>query len=315
MAAPALQPIVIWFGRVGDMILLSALLGVLHRRFGERCYVIGAGSWPAELYAAHADVARVECLRRYTLGPLDANWWRALRQLRARPGALPVPHTDGELAATALGGPPGELRAAHPAGSGRRGLPLAQRRAALRSAPRGRAVGGGRLRRLAGGAGPRGRAAGAAAARQPAHHARPAPAPRRRRRSRVAGRALGAAGAAAACAAAGGTHRAVRRTARGVAAAVDHAGGAPAGAHERGAAAAAAAGALRTRPQHDLGQHRAGASRRRRVAAGGRAVRRPAAVGVAAAQPGRLGRDRTWRPARDGPHRYAQRRARIRRLV
>ena len=87
MAAPALQPIVIWFGRVGDMILLSALLGVLHRRFGGRCYVIGAGSWPAELYATHADVARIECLRRYTVGPLDANWWRALRQLRARRGA------------------------------------------------------------------------------------------------------------------------------------------------------------------------------------------------------------------------------------
>jgi len=59
------QPIVIWFGRVGDLILLSALLEVLHRRFGSPCHVIGAGSWPAQIYAAHSDVARVSCLHRY----------------------------------------------------------------------------------------------------------------------------------------------------------------------------------------------------------------------------------------------------------
>jgi len=53
MPAPPVQPIVIWFGRVGDLILLSALLEVLHRRFGSPCHVIGAGSWPAQIYAAH----------------------------------------------------------------------------------------------------------------------------------------------------------------------------------------------------------------------------------------------------------------------
>jgi heptosyltransferase-2/heptosyltransferase-3 len=78
-----LQPIVIWFGRVGDMILLSALLEVLHRRYGRPCHLIGAGSWPAELYAVHADVARVSCLRRYTAFAFDPAWWRTLRALRA----------------------------------------------------------------------------------------------------------------------------------------------------------------------------------------------------------------------------------------
>jgi len=39
MPAPPVQPIVIWFGRVGDLILLSALLEVLHRRFGSPCHV------------------------------------------------------------------------------------------------------------------------------------------------------------------------------------------------------------------------------------------------------------------------------------
>src|ERR1700681_757809 len=84
MPAPRVQPIVIWFGRVGDLILLSALLEVLHRRFGSPCHVIGAGSWPAQIYASHSDVARVSCLHRYTAWGFDPAWWRTLRALRAR---------------------------------------------------------------------------------------------------------------------------------------------------------------------------------------------------------------------------------------
>ena len=84
MPAPPVQPIVIWFGRVGDLILLSALLEVLHRRFGSPCHLIGAGSWLTELYAAHSDVARVSCLHRYTAWVFDPAWWRTLRALRAR---------------------------------------------------------------------------------------------------------------------------------------------------------------------------------------------------------------------------------------
>ncbi|MBV8342178.1 MAG: hypothetical protein JO173_07335, partial [Gammaproteobacteria bacterium] len=83
MPASPLQPIVIWLGRVGDMILLSALLGILHRRYGAPCHVIGAGAWPAELYAAHGDVARVSCLHRYTAFLFDPAWWRTLHLLRA----------------------------------------------------------------------------------------------------------------------------------------------------------------------------------------------------------------------------------------
>jgi heptosyltransferase-2/heptosyltransferase-3 len=84
MPAPPVQPIVIWFGRVGDLILMSALLEILHRRFGSPCHLIGAGSWLTELYAAHGDVARVSCLHRYTAWVFDPAWWRTLRALRAR---------------------------------------------------------------------------------------------------------------------------------------------------------------------------------------------------------------------------------------
>src|ERR1700739_4386351 len=82
MSAPPVQPIVIWLGRVGDMILLSTLLEILHRRYGGRCHVIGAGSWPGELYAEHEDVAHVSCLHRYTAFLFDPAWWRVLWALR-----------------------------------------------------------------------------------------------------------------------------------------------------------------------------------------------------------------------------------------
>src|SRR3981081_2969677 len=89
MPAPPVQPLLTWFGRGGARILMSALLEILHRRFGSPCHLIGAGSWPAQLYATHGDVARVSCLHRYTAWVFDPAWWRTRRALRAR-GADPV---------------------------------------------------------------------------------------------------------------------------------------------------------------------------------------------------------------------------------
>jgi heptosyltransferase-2/heptosyltransferase-3 len=83
------NPIVIWFGRIGDMIMLSTLLEILHRRFGQPCRIIGAGGWTAEIYRAHRDVAEVICLGRHTAFFLDREWWRARRALRAG-AAAPV---------------------------------------------------------------------------------------------------------------------------------------------------------------------------------------------------------------------------------
>ncbi|HWW80876.1 MAG TPA: hypothetical protein VNY82_14855, partial [Steroidobacteraceae bacterium] len=80
-AAPARQPIVIWFGRVGDMILLSTLLDILHRRYGSPCQLVGAGAWTTEIYSTHRDVRQVNCIRRYTPFLFDLAWWRALRAL------------------------------------------------------------------------------------------------------------------------------------------------------------------------------------------------------------------------------------------
>jgi ADP-heptose:LPS heptosyltransferase len=95
MSAPPVQPIVIWFGRVGDMILLSALLDILHRRYGSPCYLIGAGPWPQQIYATHRDVARISCLHRYTAFLFDRAWWRTLAALRkSRAGPVYVCECD-----------------------------------------------------------------------------------------------------------------------------------------------------------------------------------------------------------------------------
>jgi ADP-heptose:LPS heptosyltransferase len=82
-SAPAMHPIVIRFGRLGDMVLLSALLNLLHRRYGKPCWLIGSGPWSEQLYRGHQDVARIWTLfGRHTplfLGPM---WWRVLWVLR-----------------------------------------------------------------------------------------------------------------------------------------------------------------------------------------------------------------------------------------
>jgi heptosyltransferase-2/heptosyltransferase-3 len=85
-AAPARQPIVIWFGRVGDMILLSTLLDILHRRYGSPCRLVGAGAFTEEIYRTHRDIAQVNCIRRYTPFLFDAAWWRAMLALRRNRG-------------------------------------------------------------------------------------------------------------------------------------------------------------------------------------------------------------------------------------
>ncbi|MGH8295572.1 MAG: glycosyltransferase family 9 protein [Steroidobacteraceae bacterium] len=69
------------------MIMLSALLEILHRRYGRPCRIIGAGAWTAEIYRSHRDVAEVICLGRHTAFFLDRRWWRAVRTLRAERAA------------------------------------------------------------------------------------------------------------------------------------------------------------------------------------------------------------------------------------
>ncbi len=69
------------------MVMLSALLEILHRRYGQPCRIIGAGGWTAQIYRSHRDVVEVICLGRHTAFFLDREWWRAVRTLRAQRAA------------------------------------------------------------------------------------------------------------------------------------------------------------------------------------------------------------------------------------
>jgi heptosyltransferase-2/heptosyltransferase-3 len=91
-----MHPIVIRFGRLGDMLLLAPLLGRLHRGYREPCVLFGTGPWSAALYDAHPDVTRVlQVGARHQPLAFNPERWRMLRALhRARDAAVHVCETE-----------------------------------------------------------------------------------------------------------------------------------------------------------------------------------------------------------------------------
>jgi ADP-heptose:LPS heptosyltransferase len=89
-AAP-LQPTVFFFHRLGDMVMLTALLQYLHRRYRRPCQVVGAGSWTASVYEGNPDVSGVFSFHRHLPFPLSRAWSRLARALReSDPGPIYV---------------------------------------------------------------------------------------------------------------------------------------------------------------------------------------------------------------------------------
>lgn len=83
-----MRPLVIRFGRVGDMVLLAPLLAHLHRRYGEPCTLFGPGPWSAELYAGHPDVGNIlQVNARHRPLPLSPQRWRMVQMLWRTRGA------------------------------------------------------------------------------------------------------------------------------------------------------------------------------------------------------------------------------------
>ena len=80
--ARALTPVVILFGRVGDMIMLTAALSLLRRRYGGPCHVVAAGPWNRDIYRGHPDVARCWTLPRHLPFAVTGEWLGAVRALR-----------------------------------------------------------------------------------------------------------------------------------------------------------------------------------------------------------------------------------------
>lgn len=74
------------FGAFGDVVLLTPLLRMLHRRYGAPCRVLGSGAWLAPLLAGNPDVGEVLTLRsRKRPYWLDRTQQRLVRMLRAHP--------------------------------------------------------------------------------------------------------------------------------------------------------------------------------------------------------------------------------------
>lgn len=87
---PAAPPLVIRFGAMGDMILLTVLLRMLHRRYGQPCDLLSSGGWTRPLLGGHPDVGRLYLLgsrRRWYYS--DPQQWALVAELRQR-GRGPV---------------------------------------------------------------------------------------------------------------------------------------------------------------------------------------------------------------------------------
>jgi len=79
------------FARLGDMVMVTRMLNLLHRRYGQPCQVIGTGSWTPSTYTGHPDVAGVWAFHRHLPFLLDPAWRPVRRALRASaPGPVYV---------------------------------------------------------------------------------------------------------------------------------------------------------------------------------------------------------------------------------
>lgn len=94
-----LTPLVIRFGRMGDMLLQEPLLHLLHRRYGAPCRILTRGGWTGALYQAHPDVDEIVQFRsRRTLLAFSPERWRAIAWLRQFAGPIYVSEdTRGSL--------------------------------------------------------------------------------------------------------------------------------------------------------------------------------------------------------------------------
>jgi hypothetical protein len=86
-----LRPTVFFFCRLGDMVMLTRLLNLLHQRYRLPCQVVGTGSWTSSVYEGHPDVAGVWSFHRHFPFPFDGSWPAVRRVLRdSDPGPIYV---------------------------------------------------------------------------------------------------------------------------------------------------------------------------------------------------------------------------------
>jgi heptosyltransferase-2/heptosyltransferase-3 len=77
-----LTPTVFFFCRLGDMVMLTSLLNLLHKRFGAAVQVVGTGSWTSAIYEGSPDVKNVWSFHRHLPFFFERSWWQLRRSLR-----------------------------------------------------------------------------------------------------------------------------------------------------------------------------------------------------------------------------------------
>jgi len=88
MTGQPLHPFVIKLGRIGDMVMLTAAIQLLHARYGAPCYVVGADAWAPGVYSGLDEVKQCWALPRKAPIPFGLAWPGVLRALR---GSVPGP--------------------------------------------------------------------------------------------------------------------------------------------------------------------------------------------------------------------------------
>lgn len=91
MNAQALMPFVFRHGRVGDMVMQTALSAVLHRRYGAPCQIVGAGPWNQSVVIGNPDVGQCWTVPRHAPFVLTPQWPRLVHAMhQSAPGPIYV---------------------------------------------------------------------------------------------------------------------------------------------------------------------------------------------------------------------------------
>ena len=89
--ARPLHPFVFRHGRIGDMVMMTAVLRALHERYGAPCYLVGMDPWIHDMYRDHPDVAACWHLPRKAPFAFGLAWPSVVRALRrSTPGPVYV---------------------------------------------------------------------------------------------------------------------------------------------------------------------------------------------------------------------------------
>jgi ADP-heptose:LPS heptosyltransferase len=94
--APPAAPLIVRFAAFGDVVLITTMIEVLHRRYGSKVDLLSSGPWTRALLADDPRVGRIQLVTsRKTPYALRPSQWQAVRWLRSR-GWGPVYQCDPE---------------------------------------------------------------------------------------------------------------------------------------------------------------------------------------------------------------------------